>query len=183
GNCDTCLSPVASYNGTEVAIKALAAIFRTGQRFGAAHIVNVLTGKRTEQVTRFGHDAQKVFGAGQEFDSKGWQSVLRQLTAAGLIVVDHAGHGALVLSEAARAVFKHELPLQDAKLFEALRAERRRLADAQGVPPYVIFHDATLRALAVARPRSSGEMATISGIGDAKLSRYGAAFLAVIAAE
>src|SRR6185437_13069557 len=207
GNCDTCLSPVASYNGTEVAIKALAAIFRTGQRFGAAHIVNVLTGKRTEQVTRFGHDAQKVFGAGQEFDSKGWQSVLRQLTAAGLIVVDHAGHGALVLSEAARAVFKHErtvqlrvdqpkaetvkrslqkaveLPPQDAKLFEALRAERRRLAEAQGVPPYVIFHDATLRALAVARPRSSGEMATISGIGDAKLSRYGAAFLAVIAAE
>ena len=207
GNCDTCLSPVARYDGTEIAIKALAAIFRTGQRFGAAHIVNVLTGKPTEQVVKFGHEKQKVFGAGNELDNRGWQSVLRQLSAAGLVLVDHAGHGALVLAEEARAVFRHErqvmlrvdqpkaasvrrslqkaveLPPEQAKLFDALRAERRRLAEAQGVPPYVIFHDSTLRALAVAQPRSSGEMADLPGIGAAKLDRYGAAFLAVIAAE
>jgi ATP-dependent DNA helicase RecQ len=207
GNCDTCLSPVARYDGTEIAIKALAAIFRTGQRFGAAHIVNVLTGKPTEQVVKFGHEKQKVFGAGNELDNRGWQSVLRQLSSAGLVLVDHAGHGALVLAEEARAVFRHErqvmlrvdqpkaasvrrslqkaveLPPEQAKLFDALRAERRRLAEAQGVPPYVIFHDSTLRALAVAQPRSSGEMADLPGIGAAKLDRYGAAFLAVIAAE
>jgi ATP-dependent DNA helicase RecQ len=208
GNCDTCLSPVAAYDGTEVAIKALAAIFRTGQRFGAAHVVNVLTGKATEQVLRFGHEKQKVFGAGSELDGRGWQSVLRQLSAAGLVLVDHAGHGALVLSEGAGAVFKRErqvmlrvdrpkkkdavrrslqqaveLPPQDAKLFEALRAERRRLAEAQGVPPYVIFHDSTLKALAVARPRSLADMDEVPGIGAAKRDRYGKMFLAVIAAE
>jgi ATP-dependent DNA helicase RecQ len=208
GNCDTCLSPVSSWDGTEAAIMLMAAIYRTGQRFGAGHVIDVVTGKPTEKVTRFGHEKQKVFGAGKEFDARTWQSVLRQITAAGLVLVDHANHGALVLGEGARAVFRHErqvmlrrdqprrasetkralraaveLPEQEQKLFEALRIERARLAREQGVPPYVIFHDSTLKAMALAHPKSLGEMARLPGVGQAKLDRYGQAFLATIAAE
>ena len=206
-NCDTCLSPVATWDGTEAVIKALAAIYRTGQRFGAGHVIDVLVGKTTEKVTRFGHEAQKVFGAGTELDSKGWQSVLRQITASGLVTVDAERHGALVLGEAAAAVFRKErtvmlrrdqpkkaadvrralsrpadLPEHAAPLFDALRAERSRLAKKQGVPPYVIFHDATLRAMAMAKPRDLEEMTDLPGVGAAKLSRYGQAFLSVIRA-
>ncbi|KAB2861316.1 MAG: DNA helicase RecQ, partial [Bauldia sp.] len=108
GNCDTCLSPVDSWDGTEAAITAMAAIYRTGQRFGAGHVVDVLTGKRTERTARFGHDQLPVFGAGRDTDARTWQSVLRQLMAAGLVLVDHGGHGALLLGEGARAVFRRE---------------------------------------------------------------------------
>ncbi|HVW94294.1 MAG TPA: DNA helicase RecQ [Devosia sp.] len=206
GNCDTCLSPVSSWDGTEAAITLMAAIYRTGQRFGAGHIIDVLLGRTTEKVTRFGHEKQKVFGAGRELDAKTWQSVLRQVTAAGLVLVDHASHGALVLGEDARAVFRRErqvvlrrdqprrasetkralraaveLPAEEQRLFDALRAERARLAREQGVPPYVIFHDSTLKAMALARPKTLGEMASLPGVGQAKLDRYGAAFLAAIA--
>jgi len=208
GNCDTCRSPVAGWDGTEAAIKAMAAIYRTGQRFGSRHIIDVLTGRETEKVTQYGHDKQPVFGAGKEIDIKGWRSVLRQLTAAGLVLADHGSHGALVLGEGARAVFRHErrvilrkdrprkaaevrrslravveLPPQEAGLFDALRDERTRLAREQGVPPYVIFHDTTLRAMAVSRPATLDQMMGIPGIGQAKLDRYGQAFLAVIAGE
>ncbi|HTJ58558.1 MAG TPA: DNA helicase RecQ [Devosiaceae bacterium] len=208
GNCDTCLSPVASWDGTEAAIKAMAAIFRTGQRFGAGHIIDVLTGKATEKVARFGHDKQPVFGAGKDIDGKGWQSVLRQITAAGLVLVDHQAHGALTLAEEARTVFRRErtvilrkdrpkkaaetrrslaraveLPAEAAKLFEALRAERTQIARQQGVPPYVVFQDATLRAMALERPASLREMITLPGVGQAKLERYGDAFLAVLSAH
>jgi ATP-dependent DNA helicase RecQ len=207
GNCDTCRSPVESWDGTEAAIKALAAIYRTGQRFGAAHIIDVLLGKATKKVERFGHQHQAVFGQGADLDSKSWQSVIRQLTAAGLIVVDHAAHGALTLGEGARAVFKHErlvvlrkdrpkravdvrrqlasgpANLSEAALsiFNALREERLRIAKQQGVPPYVIFHDATLRAMALARPKHPHDMLNLPGVGQAKLDRYGEAFLAVLA--
>ncbi|MDR3475701.1 MAG: DNA helicase RecQ [Devosia sp.] len=208
GNCDTCLSPVASWDGTDAAIKAMAAIYRTGQRFGAGHIIDVLTGKTTEKITRFGHDKQPVFGAGKDMDARGWQSVLRQITAAGLVLVDHGGHGALVLGEAARSVFRRErqvilrkdrpkkaadvrrslqqavdLPPTEARLFDALRAERSRLARQQGIPPYLIFHDTTLKAMAVTRPASRGQMIDLPGVGKTKLDHYAAAFLAVIAAE
>ena len=208
GNCDTCLSPVASWDGTEVAIKAMAAIYRTGQRFGAGHVIDVLTGKTTEKTTRFGHDKLPVFGAGKDTDTRTWQSVLRQITAAGLVLVDHGGHGALVLGEGARAVFRHErivtlrkdrpkkaedvrrslqravdLPPAEARLFDALRAERSRLARLQGVPPYVIFHDATLKAMAVARPATRAQMIDLPGVGKTKLDHYGEAFLAVIATD
>jgi ATP-dependent DNA helicase RecQ len=206
GNCDTCRSPVESWDGTEAAIKALAAIYRTGMRFGAAHVIDVLMGKATEKVERFGHQNQAVFGQGADLDAKLWQSVIRQLTASGLIVVDHANHGALTLGEGARAVFKHErtvtlrkdrpkktvevrrqleraasIPPHALPLFEALREERTRLAKAQGVPPYVIFHDATLRAMALAVPRHPHDMLNLPGVGQAKLDRYGADFLAVVA--
>ena len=205
GNCDTCRSPVESWDGTEAAIKALAAVYRTGMRFGAAHVIDVLMGKATEKVERFGHQNQAVFGQGADLDAKVWQSVIRQLTASGLIVVDHANHGALTLGEGSRAVFKHErtvilrkdrpkksievrraldraatVPPHALPLFEALREERTRLAKAQGVPPYVIFHDATLRAMALAVPKHPHDMLNLPGVGQAKLDRYGEAFLAVV---
>lgn len=205
GNCDTCRSPVESWDGTEAAIKAMAAIYRTGQRFGAAHVIDVLVGKATEKVERFGHDKQAVFGQGRDIDSKTWQSVLRQLTASGLVVVDHAAHGALTLGEGARAVFRHErmvtlrkdrpkkaaevrqrlsnavqLPEPAMTIFNALRDERLRIAKEQGVPPYVIFHDTTLRAMALARPRHLHDILNLPGVGQAKLDRYGAAFLSVL---
>jgi ATP-dependent DNA helicase RecQ len=206
GGCDACLNPAETWDATEAAIKVLAAIYRTGQRFGAGHIVDVLKGKETEKVLMNGHHNQPVFGKGDELDAKGWQSVIRQLTAQGLIVVDHAGFGGLQLGEGARAVFKHErivtlrkdqprraaetrrslgkaieIPAADMPLFDALRAERSRLAKLQGVPPYVIFHDATLRAMAAKRPRHKDDMALVPGLGISKLERYGAAFLKVIA--
>ena len=206
GNCDTCRSPVESWDGTEAAIKAMAAIYRTGMRFGAAHIVDVLMGKPTEKVERFSHHNQPVFGQGKDLDAKTWQSVIRQLTASGLVVVDHANHGALTLGEGARAVFRHErtvtlrkdrprkavevrrqlanavsIPDHARPVFDALREERLRIARQQGVPPYVIFHDATLKAMALARPRHPHDMLNLPGVGQAKLDRYGEAFLAVLA--
>ncbi len=206
GNCDTCRSPVESWDGTEAAIKALAAIYRTGQRFGAAHVIDVLVGKETEKVQRFGHQHQKVFGQGKELDAKAWQSVLRQLTAMGLILVDHANHGALALAASAHPVFKREqtvilrkdrpkkslevrrslartvdVPEHAKPLFDALREARLRMAKAQGVPPYVIFHDATLRAMALARPSHPHDMLNLPGVGQGKLDRYGEDFLAVVA--
>jgi ATP-dependent DNA helicase RecQ len=208
GNCDTCLSPVATWDGTEAAIKAMAAIYRTGQRFGAGHLIDVLLGKPTEKAVRFGHDKQPVFGQGKDIDAKGWQSVIRQITASGLVLVDHGAHGALTLSEGARAVFKGErkvvlrkdrpqkaaevrrslaraveLPEAASTIFDALRAERTRIARQQGVPPYVVFQDTTLRAMALARPSTMEEMIVLPGIGQAKLERYGEAFLTVLAAQ
>ncbi|MBC8129008.1 MAG: DNA helicase RecQ [Rhizobiaceae bacterium] len=206
GNCDTCRSPVATWDGTDAAVKAMAAVYRTGERFGAGHIVDVLIGKSTEKILRFGHQSQAVFGAGKEIDAKVWQSVLRQLTAAGLLVVDHEGHGALTLGDGAREVFRGErrvtlrkdrpkkatdgrrtasasaadLPEEDAAIFQALRAERLRIAKDQGVPPYVVFQDTTLKAMAARRPASLAAMIALPGVGQAKLDRYGDAFLAVI---
>ena len=183
----------------------MAAIYRTGQRFGAAHIIDVLVGKETEKVTRFGHQDQPVFGQGRELDAKAWQSVLRQLAASGLVQTDHQNHGALMLGEGARAVFKRErsvtlrkdrprkavetrqrlsravgLPAHAQPLFDALRDERLRLARQQGVPPYVIFHDATLRAMALARPRHPHDLLNLPGVGQGKLDRYGDDFLRVL---
>ena len=205
GNCDTCRSPVESWDGTEAAIKALAAIYRTGQRFGAAHVIDVLTGKETEKVQRFGHQHQKVFGQGKELDAKAWQSVVRQLTAMGHILVDHANHGALYLAESANLVFKRQvvvtlrkdrpkravdvrrslqravdIPSHAQPLFDALREARLKLARQQGVPPYVIFHDATLRAMALAQPTHPHDMLNLPGVGQGKLDRYGDAFLTVV---
>ncbi len=204
GNCDTCRSPVETWDGSDAAIKAMAAVYRTGQRFGTQHIVDVLLGKKTEKVAEFGHEKQAVFGQGKDIDQRTWMSVLRQLTAMGLIVIDHA-YGALHLSDEARPVFKGErkitlrrdrprratetrralqsaiqLPADAQPLFDALRAERAAIAKSQGVPPYVVFHDTTLRAMALERPKTLAELGTIPGIGESKLKRYGAEFLAVL---
>ena len=208
-NCDTCLSPVETFDGTTEAQKVLSAVYRTGQRYGAGHVIDVLRGVATEKVTRAGHDALPTFGVGADRDERGWQSVIRQLVASGTLVVDHESYGALTLGEGARAVLRGEVPVRlrrdrvfkaepgrsssgrkaravhaedDDPLFVALRAERMRLAREQGVPPYVVFHDSTLRDMALLKPRNRDEMAAVQGIGQAKLARYGDAFLAIIAA-
>ncbi|MBY5537311.1 DNA helicase RecQ [Rhizobium leguminosarum] len=210
GNCDTCLKPVETWEGTEAAIKALAAVYRTGERFGAGHVVDVLLGNVNEKTERFGHTEMPVFGAGKDISARVWQSVFRQLLAMGLIRVDHEAFGALKLEPEARAVFKHErqvffrkdrpaserrtkkverserksgLSGADGSLFEALRAERMAIAKSLGVPPYVVFPDTTLIAFATEKPRSRKELLAISGVGQAKLERYGDAFLEIILAQ
>ncbi|MCD2176652.1 DNA helicase RecQ [Rhizobium sp. C1] len=209
GNCDTCLKPVETWDGTEAAIKALAAVYRTGERFGAGHLVDVLMGVENERTLRFGHTEMPVFGAGNDLPAKTWQSVYRQLLAAGLVRIDHAAFGALKLEPDARAVFKRErqvffrkdrpgkgksakgssasaakakaaLPEADMGLFEQLRATRMTIAKSLSVPPYVVFPDTTLTQMAVERPMTEEALLSISGVGQAKLERYGEAFLAVI---
>ncbi len=209
GHCDTCLKPVETWDGTEAAIKALAAVYRTGERFGTGHLIDVLIGTVNEKTERFGHVDMPVFGAGKDLPVRTWQSVFRQLLAAGLISVDHAAFGAMKLEPDARAVFKRErqvffrkdrptsgkaargaksgsqreradLAGSDLELFELLRAERFSIAKELNVPPYVVFPDATLIALAKERPRDFDELLDIPGIGESKRERYGEAFLAVI---
>jgi ATP-dependent DNA helicase RecQ len=210
GNCDTCLSPVATFDGTEAARKALSCVYRTGERFGAGHIIDVLLGAETERIHSLGHDALSVYGIGKEFSRTEWRSILRQLVAMGLLVVDTAGHGGLHLGPDCRAVLRGEKRIElrrderprrkdaaeraarrgaaaglgddpgDRALFEALRARRASLAKAQGVPPYVIFHDTTLIEIARRRPRRLADLSEISGVGQAKLERYGEFFLATV---
>ncbi|WP_112949649.1 DNA helicase RecQ [Rhizobium sp.] len=207
GGCDTCLKPVETWDGTDAAIKALAAIYRTGERFGTGHVVDVLIGNVNEKTERFGHTEMPVFGAGKDIAARTWQSVFRQLLAMGLVRVDHGAFGALKLEEGARAVFKRErevffrkdrpaserrpkraaqaerrsvLSGSDDALFEALRAERTAIARSLSVPPYVVFPDTTLIAFATERPRTHKELLGISGVGQSKLERYGDAFLEVI---
>ncbi len=209
GNCDTCLKPVETWDGTEAAIKALAAVYRTGERFGAGHLVDVLTGVANDKTSRFGHDQMPVFGAGKDLSAKVWQSVYRQLLAAGLVSVDHSAFGALRLEPEARAVFRRERAVRfrkdrptkgraareaspaarnaregldeaDGALFEALRAERTAIAKELSVPPYVVFPDTTLVALARERPEDEEAMLAVSGVGRTKLERFGERFLQVI---
>lgn len=210
GNCDTCLSPVETWDGTEAAQKFMSAVYRTGQRFGAGHVIDVLLGKENEKVTRFGHGSLSVYGIGQERSPKMWQSVARQLVAAGYMDVDHANFGALVLTESARAVLRGEervrfrkdraaatirhhrgersasladdLDPEDRQLFERLRRLRTQLARDNEVPPYVVFPDATLAGLARARPGTYAAMLEVSGIGQSKLEKYGREVIEVIEA-
>jgi ATP-dependent DNA helicase RecQ len=210
GNCDTCLKPVETWDGTEAAIKALAAVYRTGERFGAGHLIDVLLGVENERTQRFGHADMPIFGAGKDLPAKTWQSVYRQLLAAGFVWVDHEAFGALKLDgERARSVFRREetvlfrtdrptkgkasksssprsasakarLDEADGELFEALRTRRMEIARELSVPPYVVFPDTTLVAMATERPLDEDEMLEISGVGQSKLERYGDAFLEVI---
>ncbi|MDP9573184.1 UNVERIFIED_ORG: ATP-dependent DNA helicase RecQ [Agrobacterium larrymoorei] len=212
GNCDTCLKPVETWDGTDAAIKAMAAIYRTGERFGTGHLVDVLLGTENDKTTRFGHVDMPVFGAGKDLPAKTWQSVYRQLLAAGLISVDHGAYGALKLEPESRAVFKKEREVRfrkdrpttgkasrsssassanaksglegaDLELFQALRAVRMDISKDLGVPPYVVFPDTTLVALATERPSDEDQMLDISGVGPSKLERFGDAFLEVINAH
>jgi ATP-dependent DNA helicase RecQ len=207
GNCDNCLRPPATFDGTEAARKLLSAVYRTGQMFGAAHVIDVLLGNATEKVARHRHERLSVFGIGTELPASGWRSLLRQLLVGGYLRVDHEGYGALALTEASRALLRGATTLsvrEDAKappqrkarasasaaavalapadepLFEALRECRRQLAAEQNVPPYVIFHDATLKQMVADRPADRAALLTISGVGQAKLERYGERFLAVL---
>lgn len=202
GNCDTCLEPVKTWDGTLAAQQALSCIFRTGQRFGVGHLIDVLLGKTTDKVQKNGHDKVSTFGIGKHLQEPQWHSLYRQLIARGLIAVDFESMGTLKLTEASRPVLRGEQTLmlrEDIKpektkrtsakaggaagtpLWEALRAKRKEIAEAQDVPPYVIFHDATLMEMIAARPQNLKQMAAISGIGARKLELYGEQFLEVIA--
>lgn len=207
GNCDNCLTPPKTWDATEAARKALSCVFRTGQRFGAGHIIDVLLGRATDKVKQHFHDQVSTFGIGSDLSEAGWRSVLRQLLAAGFLQTEPE-FGGLQLTDTARPLLRGELALHlrglpektrdkrgsdkkrspasldiapaDEALWQALRSKRRALADEQGVPAYLIFTDATLKAMLDARPSSLDEMAHISGVGAQKLERYGDAFLGVL---
>jgi ATP-dependent DNA helicase RecQ len=205
GNCDTCLEAPELFDGTIAAQKALSCIYRTGERFGQAYVVDVLLGVENDRIAQAGHDRISTFGIGTEHDRRTWRAILRQLIALRLVNVDVAGYGGLSIAPAGRDFLRNKPTLMlrvppptrirrvatsaaqsaiaaaDRDLFQALRQKRTELARAQNVPPYVIFHDRTLVELAAARPTSRAEMAGVPGVGEAKLTRYGPAFLSVIA--
>lgn len=209
GNCDTCLEPPVTWDATEPARMALSCAYRTGQRYGVAHLVDVICGKDTERARAQGHDKLSTFGIGRDIDARTWRSVFRQLVARGLLTVDSEGHGSLRLTPECRPLLKGEQTLElrrdpaggkkkgkrirasgagvvDAarqRLWDALRHCRKRLAEEQGVPPYLIFHDATLMAMLEQRPTSLDALASLSGVGETKLARYGEAFLGVLMAD
>jgi len=206
GNCDVCLEPPQVWDGTVAAQKALSCVYRTGQRFGAVHLVDVLLGKDTDRVLQWNHHELSTFGIGKELDEKAWRAVFRQLVAQGLLAVDHAGHGSLLLTEASRAVLSgaqtvHLRQMQAGKpkaaakrstasaagldaaaerLWQRLREWRAGVAKEHGVPAYVVFHDATLAELARARPQSEIALGQVSGVGARKLERYGEALLELL---
>ncbi len=204
GNCDTCLLPVETWDGTVQAQKALSAIYRTEQRFGAGHVIDVLLGKDTPRMQQLRHHKLSTYGVGDELNEKQWRSVFRQLVAGGYVTTDPNGYGSLLLAPKSAAVLKgqeevafrrdptpaqgqtsskrvvNDLKGVEGELFEALRAQRATFAKEQGVPAYVIFHDATLREMAETKPRSLHTLSKISGVGKAKLERYGEAFLATV---
>ncbi|NRP60614.1 DNA helicase RecQ [Marinobacterium sp. xm-d-564] len=206
GNCDNCLEPPEVWDGTEAARKALSAIYRSGQQFGVNAIIEILHAEHSDRSRDRGLDKLSVWGIGKEIDKNTWRSVFRQLVAQGLVQVS-AEHGSLSLAEKCRPLLKGETEIQlrkdkrklrtsmasgrsrkpemqlddqDFKLWEGLRACRKQLSDEQNVPPYVIFHDATLMEMVERKPTSLIQMRRISGIGDRKLELYGDAFLEVI---
>ncbi len=205
GNCDTCLQPPQTWDATDAARKALSCVYRTGQRYGAGHLVDVLRGEMSEKVSERGHDQVSTFGIGAELDEKTWKGVFRQLVARGLLAVDHERFNALVLTESSRPLLKGETEFhlrqptarrksrreprfvgrdaRDDGLFERLRSWRADTARERNVPAYVIFHDATLMEIAHVRPGSIDELAGISGVGDRKLEAYGEQILALVGEE
>lgn len=206
GNCDICLAPPEVFDGTEAAQKALSAILRTGEWFGAEHLIAILRGEMTRKVMERGHDRLPTFGVGSDRPKVWWQGVFRQMMGHDLIRPDPGRHGALRLTEAARPVLKGEVRLElradltartgperrapaalvaeeDEGLLAALKARRRVLATAAGVPAYVIFNDRTLMDMAERRPATLDDMRGITGVGEIKLARYGAEFLEVITGE
>ena len=215
GHCDRCAAPPVTFDGTVEAQKVLSAVYRSGQMFGALHLVSILRGERTDAVTRHRHDALPTFGVGADHSPAFWRGVIRQLIALGALDIDTDGHGGLFLvPDRARPILRGEAAVtlqreapptsrgsrpsapaaaaaragpepQDApssSRFEALRAWRLRVAKAQSLPPYVIFHDSTLREIAAVRPRSPAELGEIRGVGASKLARYGAELLEALAA-
>ncbi len=207
GNCDTCMTPPETWDATTAARKALSAILRTGQKFGTGHLIDVLLGVSTDKIVQREHDKLPTFGVGKELDRKGWSSVFRQLIVRSLIEVDHDSFGALRMTRKAEPLLRGQesihlrrdrtatastsvmkkkneriaLGPEETRLYEILRAERMRLAREQNVPAYVIFHDATLAAIATARPGTLAELGEIPGMGTTKIERYGETVLAALA--
>jgi len=210
GNCDNCLEPPPTWDATEAAQKALSCVYRTGQRYGVGYLVDVLEGKDTDRIQAQGHDSLTVHGIGTDLDARQWRGVFRQLVANGMLAPDVEGYGTLRLTEAARPVLRGEQSLElrrepdraqrrasrtrsasgergsldiaphEEALWQALRETHARLAKEQGVPAYVIFHDATLYAMLRERPGDREAMAAINGVGTRKLERYGEDFLRVL---
>ncbi len=203
GNCDTCATPPKVFDGSVAAMKALSAALRTGESFGAGHLIDILTGKATERVRARGHDRLPTFGVGKDMGRAQWQAVFRQLLGLDFLRPDPSRHGALRVMAAAHPVLRGQARVmlredsiaaaprrpapralvgeEDAGLLSALKARRRALAEAQSVPAYVVFADRTLIEMAERRPATLDDMAAISGVGAKKLERYGQAFLEVIA--
>ena len=210
GNCDACLDPSSRVDGTEAAREVLATVHRSGERFGAAHLIDILSGTQTEKVLRFGHQRLPTFGAKADRGRNEWRSLIRQMVAAGVLRLDVAGYGGIGISDEGRALLRGEgaflyredaapapagrsragpgkgadAPLDDdaAALLGALKALRLELARERGVPAYIVFSDRTLIDMARRRPRTEAEFAAINGVGAAKLERFAAPFLAAIAA-
>jgi len=208
GNCDTCLQPVDTWDGTVAAQMALSCVYRTGQRFGAVYLTDVLMGNATERIRRFGHDRIKTFGVGQEFPAAQWRSVFRQLTAAGLLSVNLSEISGFRLTEKSWPVLRGEhpvqlrndplpvktgqkkkkaerkapdqLPAETRLLWEKLRELRLSIATEQGVPPYVVFHDSTLVEMVETMPATREDLLGITGIGEKKAEQYGVQFLECI---
>ena len=206
GHCDNCLEPVGTEDATEAARKLLSCVYRTGQRFGAGYLIDVLRGKTDERIQRLGHDRLSTWGIGADVEPRRWRSIVRQLLARGYLRPDPEGHGGLRLGERCRGLLRGEESFHvrrdlvagargrkgsrgqataagstdeavDTRAWEALRRLRRELAEAENVPPYVIFHDRTLREMLLRQPRSLAEMDAVPGVGQAKLERYGERFL------
>ena len=204
GHCDLCQTPVETFDATEAVRKALSAALRTGEWFGAGHLIDIVMGNETDKVRQKGHEQLPTFGVGREFDKRGWQAVFRQMMGHDLMRPDPERHGALRMTEAARPILRGEASItlrrdtiaraqakrrpavkamvseEDAPLLSALKAKRRALAEAASVPAYIIFNDRTLIEMAETKPSNLDQMARISGVGAKKLDSYGADFLAVI---
>jgi ATP-dependent DNA helicase RecQ len=215
GNCDNCQMPPETWDGTEAAQKVLSCVYRTGQRFGLVHVMDVLQGKENEKVLQHGHQQLSTFGIGSDTHEAQWRSVIRQLVVRGFLRVDLEGYSALQLTDLCRPVLKGEQELhlrkeevkapslkggskggtkgggkksagkvqiapEDQELWDELRECRKYLAEEQNVPPYVIFHDATLKEMLDVMPMSGSELLTLTGVGDSKLEKYGADFIEII---
>jgi ATP-dependent DNA helicase RecQ len=211
GNCDNCLNPPRVWDGTVPAQQALSCVYRTGQRFGAGHVIDVLLGRATERVSQLGHDRLSTFGIGADRDERQWRAVFRQLVALGHLWADGEAFGALKLTQTARQVLKGGTSVMlreqaarparvkrgkktvaretagaaalDSALLRALRAWRLGIAREHGVPAFVVFHDATLETIAALRPGTHEALRGVSGIGEKKLERYGEALLEVVRAH
>ncbi|MBS0423643.1 MAG: DNA helicase RecQ [Proteobacteria bacterium] len=198
GNCDVCLNPPQVWDATVEVQKALSCVYRSGQTFGAGHLIDILRGNQTERVKEWHHDRLSTFGIGKELPESTWRGIFRQIVALGLLTVDSESHGALHLTEASRAVLKGQQTIQlrrqtkqtqasgkqisadvalldetERYLWEQLRNWRAKMAKEHGVPAYVIFHDATLRELARQCPKTEDELRQVTGIGARKLDKYG----------
>jgi ATP-dependent DNA helicase RecQ len=205
GHCDNCIDVIVTADGKIPAQMALSCVYRTGQLFGVKHLIDVLLGKVTPQVQRFKHDKVSTFAIGKEYSPKQWQSIYRQLVAAHLLTVDIGGYGSLKLTEKSKALLRGEqtitlridpdIPKKKSKmsttprpsyttpqdtLWQALKTKRLELAHAQGVPPYIIFHDSSLAEMHAKQPKTLEAFAEIAGVGQSKLQKYGAAFLEII---
>ena len=209
GNCDTCITPVEKWDGTDAARKALSCVYRSGQRFGVNHLIDILLGKNSAKITQFQHQQLTTFGIGTELDTNQWHSVFRQLVSRGYIYADMDSFGVFKLTDKCRPLLRGEesielrkdntqlskkqnarksskskvkanVPEHGEPLWQALRALRKKLADEHGIPPFTVFHDSALIDMITTKPGNREQLLAISGVGVSKLDKYGDQFLAVL---